>query len=56
MRIGRVTENGRFAVIYCSDDPITPVPYPPTRSKTEWNAVLSDLHLIWGGQWANPNP
>jgi urea transport system substrate-binding protein len=56
MRIGRVTENGRFAVVYCSDDPITPVPYPPTRSKTEWNAVLSDLHLIWGGQWANPNP
>jgi urea transport system substrate-binding protein len=56
MRIGRVTENGRFAIVYCSDVPINPIPYPATRSKTDWDAVLTDLHLLWGGQWANPNP
>jgi urea transport system substrate-binding protein len=56
IRIGRVTENGQFQVVYCSDDPIPPIPYPPTRSKSEWDAVLSDMHLLWGGQWANPNP
>jgi urea transport system substrate-binding protein len=56
IRIGRVTENGRFAIVYCSDVPITPIPYPATRSKSDWDAVLTDLHLLWGGQWANPNP
>ncbi len=54
IRIGRITETGRFEVVYCSDGPIMPVPYPPTRSKADWEAVLSDLHLLWGGHWANP--
>ena len=55
IRIGRITETGRFEVIYCSDGPIQPIPYPPTRSRAEWDAVLTDLHLLWGGEWANPN-
>jgi urea transport system substrate-binding protein len=55
MRIGRVRENGRFAVVYRSDDPIKAIPYPATRSKAEWDALLTDLHLLWGGQWANPD-
>jgi urea transport system substrate-binding protein len=56
IRIGKVTENGRFEIVYCSDVPIDPIPYPPTRPKADWDAVLTDLHLLWGGQWANPNP
>jgi urea transport system substrate-binding protein len=56
IRIGRVTDNGRFAIEYCSDVPMSPVPYPATRSKADWDAFLTDLHLLWGGQWANPNP
>jgi len=56
IRIGRITENGRFEVVYCSDSAINPIPYPATRSKADWDAVLSDLHLLWGGQWANPEP
>ncbi len=54
IRIGQITENGRFQVVYCSDEPVIPIPYPATRSKTDWDTVLSDLHLLWGGQWANP--
>jgi urea transport system substrate-binding protein len=56
VRIGQIKEDGRFAVVYCSDDPADPIPYPATRSKAEWDAFLTDLHLLWGGQWANPNP
>jgi urea ABC transporter urea binding protein len=56
IRIGQVKEDGHFAIVYCSDDPADPIPYPPTRSKAAWDAFLSDLHLLWGGQWANPNP
>lgn len=54
VRIGRITDSGQFQIVYCSDSSIPPVPYPPSRSKSDWNAVLSDLHLLWGGQWSNP--
>jgi urea transport system substrate-binding protein len=56
IRIGKVGENGQIEVVYSSESPIPPVPYPPSRSKSDWDAFLSDLHLLWGGQWANPNP
>jgi urea transport system substrate-binding protein len=54
-RIGRITARSRFEVVYSSESPIAPVPYPNTRSKGDWDAFLLDLHLRWGGQWANPD-
>jgi urea transport system substrate-binding protein len=54
VRIGQITPEGRFAVVYCSEQAIPPVPYPRTRPKAEWDMLLNDLHLRWGGQWANP--
>ena len=24
------------------------------RSRKDWDNFLADLHLRWGGQWANP--
>jgi urea transport system substrate-binding protein len=54
VRIGQVTADGRFAVVYSSEQAIAPVPYPRTRPKADWEALLNDLHLRWGGQWANP--
>ncbi len=54
VRIGRITENGRFEIVYCSDGAINPISYPASRSKSEWETFLSDLHLLWGGQWASP--
>ncbi len=53
-RVGRITSDGRFEVVYSSESPIAPMPYPNTRSKGEWDAFLMDLHLGWGGNWANP--
>jgi urea transport system substrate-binding protein len=53
-RIGQITRESRFQVIYSSESPIAPIPYPNTRSKGDWDAFLLDLHLRWGGQWANP--
>lgn len=54
IRIGRVDESGRFAVVFCSDTPIDPVPFPPSRSRSQWESFLTDLQLGWGGQWARP--
>jgi urea transport system substrate-binding protein len=53
-RIGQITRECRFEVVYSSESPIAPIPYPNTRSKGDWDAFLMDLHLRWGGQWANP--
>jgi urea transport system substrate-binding protein len=54
IRIGRIGATGRFEVVYASEGPIQPVPYPSTRSRAAWEEMLTDLHLRWGGQWANP--
>jgi urea transport system substrate-binding protein len=54
IRIGRITETGRFEVVYTSESPLRPAPYPGTRSPAMWESFLSDLHLRWGGKWANP--
>jgi urea transport system substrate-binding protein len=53
-RIGQITSESRFEVIYDPETPITPIPYPSTRTKGEWDEFLMDLHLRWGGQWQNP--
>jgi urea transport system substrate-binding protein len=54
VRIGRITTANRFEVIYSSNSPIAPIPYPNTRSQGDWDMFLMDLHLRWGGHWANP--
>jgi urea transport system substrate-binding protein len=53
-RVGRITADGRFEVVFDSGSPIAPIPYPSTRSQGEWDAFLLDLKLNWGGQWENP--
>ena len=53
-RIGRITKDNRFEVVFSSETPIEPIPYPTTRSKGDWDAFLLDLNLGWGGRWANP--
>lgn len=53
VRIGQVTAQSHFAVIYCSEQAIPPIPYPGTRSKADWDAFLNDIHLRWGGHWVN---
>ena len=54
VRIGKILEDRRFEVVYTSEKPIAPVPYPPTRSQQAWDDFVVDLHLGWGGQWSNP--
>jgi urea transport system substrate-binding protein len=53
-RIGRITTESCFEIIFDSGSPIAPIPYPNTRSKGDWDAFLMDLRLRWSGQWANP--
>ncbi|MCH2133979.1 MAG: urea ABC transporter substrate-binding protein [Phycisphaerales bacterium] len=55
-RIGRITPARFFDIVWESDEPVRPMPYPPSRTKEEWDTFLDDLHTSWGGRWSNPEP
>ena len=53
-RVGRVDAEGRFQDVFLSPQPVTPEPFPASRSRQAWEALLEDLHRRWGGRWNNP--
>jgi urea transport system substrate-binding protein len=53
--IGRIRADGQFDLVWNSDKPVRPIPYPSSRSHAEWDAFLGNLQQTWGG-WANPGP
>ena len=54
-RIGKIDSDGDFDVVWDSQRPLRPVPYPIYRTKADWEKFLSDLFIGWKHQWANPN-
>jgi urea transport system substrate-binding protein len=53
--IAKMRADGQFDIVWSMTKPIRPVPYPITRTRSEWEAFLNDLYTRWGGSWANPN-
>ena len=56
VRIGRIKEGGQFEIVWSSQKPVRPVPYPVYRSTSEWHAFLDGLYQGWGENWSNPGP
>lgn len=54
VRLGRITDKGQFEIIWRSEKPVAPVPYPPNRSPEEWEQKVEELRQQWRGAWANP--
>ena len=54
VRIGRIRADGQFDIVWSSEYPIRPVPYPPQRTVQAWNDLLNGLFRSWGGQWVRP--
>ncbi len=54
VRIGRITAGGQFDILWTSNGPQRPAPFPETRSRLEWQQFLDDLSESWGGRWENP--
>jgi len=52
--IGKARADGQFDIVWSSQKPIRPVPYPMTRTKAAWDEYLSDLYRGWRNTWANP--
>ncbi len=53
--VGRVRADGQFDLVWSSEKPVRPIPYPPSRTRPEWELFLDGLYRSWGG-WANPGP
>lgn len=54
VRIGRIRPDGQFNLVWSSEKPVRPVPFPIYRSKEQWLQLLAELNRGWGGNWAKP--
>ena len=52
--IGRIRADGQFDIVWTSRTAVRPVPFPISRSRSEWEAFVADLYRTWGGRWSNP--
>ncbi len=51
--IGQIGDDLEFDVISMSPKPITPVAFPPTRSRQAWEQFVDSLYARWGGWTPN---
>jgi hypothetical protein len=51
-----VAESSILEIVWQSDRPIRPNPYPASRKQTEWELFLNQLSESWGGAWSAPGP
>ncbi len=56
VRVGQIQGDGQFKVVWSSDKPIRPIPFPPSRSRSDWESFLESLYRSWRNNWANPGP
>ncbi|MFM7407804.1 MAG: urea ABC transporter substrate-binding protein [Cuspidothrix sp.] len=54
VRVGKIQSDGQFKIVWNSDKPIRPVPYPISRSKADWEIFIKNLYQGWNKNWANP--
>lgn len=54
VRVGKITAEGQFEIVWSSDKPIRPQPYPLSRSQSEWENFVTSLYQSWNNNWANP--
>ncbi len=54
--IGKIKPDRQIEVVWTSQKAIRPVPYPLSRSRSEWDAFLQNLYNRWNHTWANPVP
>ena len=54
-RIGKVQPDGQFTIVWMADAPVQPQPYPPSRTTSDWRAMLHDLYSGWGKRWSAPD-
>jgi urea transport system substrate-binding protein len=51
VRLGRIGDGGQFKLVWSSEEPVPPEPFPPTRKRAEWLRFLDEMHRDLGGRW-----
>ncbi|WP_428262375.1 urea ABC transporter substrate-binding protein [Haliangium sp.] len=54
VRVGRIRDDDQFDIVWDSNEPIRPEPFPLTRRREQWSQFLADLYRSWGNRWARP--
>jgi urea transport system substrate-binding protein len=54
VRVGQIEATGQFRIVWSSESPIRPNPFPVYRSSFQWARFLDNLYTVWGNNWANP--
>lgn len=54
VRIGRARRDAQFDIVWSSDRPARPEPFPIYRSTAAWERFLRGLYDGWGGRWSAP--
>lgn len=56
VRIGRIQADGNFQILWDSQRPVRPVPFPSFLPRGDWLQFLDQLYLGWNGNWQAPSP
>jgi urea transport system substrate-binding protein len=56
VRVGRIRTDGQFDVVWTSENPVRPLPFPDSKSREQWEESLAALFESWDKNWANPGP
>jgi urea transport system substrate-binding protein len=56
VRVGRIRTDGQFDIVWTSENPVRPLPFPGSKSRQEWEASLAALFENWNMSWSNPGP
>jgi urea transport system substrate-binding protein len=51
--IGQIKKDGQFKIVWRSEKPIRPEPFPKSRTRKEWNFFLEERYKKWNNSWAN---
>jgi urea transport system substrate-binding protein len=52
--IGRIRPDGQVDIVWSSRTAVRPMPFPISRSRSEWEGFVADLYRSWGGRWTAP--
>lgn len=53
VHIGKFKADGQVQIVWSSDKPVKPTPFPTSRKREKWETFLVNLYEGWGKNWAN---
>jgi urea ABC transporter urea binding protein len=57
VRVGQIGVDNQFEIVWSSERPVRPEPFPTSRPREAWKAFLVERYRSWGGRWTPaPSP